>query len=92
MVKIKILEEEDRIKELGDKICKYVEYVADGKKGRALELAALADVLFSIREFFRRYEKRLTELEKFKDNPLEYYDINETGGVNKIKIILNDPD
>ncbi len=37
------------------------------------------------------FEKRLTELEKFKFNTLGYHEINETGGSNKIKIILNDP-
>ncbi|MBA7534343.1 hypothetical protein ES705_26589 [subsurface metagenome] len=92
MTKIKSLKKEDKIEELGNKICKYVEYIADGKKGRALELAALADILFSIKGIFRRYEKRITELEKFKFNVLGYYEINETGGVNNIKIGGTDPD
>jgi len=37
------------------------------------------------------FEKRLTELEKDRINILEHYEINETGGVDNIKIILNDP-
>ena len=63
---IKNFKKEDKIEELGDKICKYVEYIAYGKKGRALELAALADILFSIREFLRGlkgFEKRLKKVE-----------------------------
>ena len=38
------------------------------------------------------FEKRLTELEKFKFDSLGYHEINETGGANNIKIVLNDPD
>ena len=38
------------------------------------------------------HEKRLTELEKFKFNILGYYEINETGGVNNIKVGGTDPD
>ncbi len=64
MAKIRSLKKEDKIKDLGDKICKYVEYIADGKKGRVLELAALADILFSIREFLRVYDKRFKEFEE----------------------------
>ena len=37
------------------------------------------------------HEKRLIELEKYKNYNLGYYEINETGGVDNIKIILNDP-
>lgn len=38
------------------------------------------------------FAKRLTELEKFKGDTLGYYEINETGGVNNIKIGGTDPD
>lgn len=89
MTKINLLRKEDKIEKLGNKICKYVEYVAEGKKGRALELAALADILFSIREIFRIYGERFKELEKYN---LEHQEINETGGINKIKIGGTDPD
>jgi hypothetical protein len=34
------------------------------------------------------FEKRIKELEKHN---LEYHGINETGGINNIKIILDDP-
>lgn len=63
MAKIKSFKKGDKIKDLGDKICRYVEYVAEGKKGRALELAALTDILFSIREFLRVYNERLKKVE-----------------------------
>jgi len=35
------------------------------------------------------FEKRLAELEKY--NILEYNEINKTGGINNIKIVLDDP-
>jgi len=37
------------------------------------------------------FGKRLTELEKDKTNILEHHEINETGGVDNIKIVLDDP-
>lgn len=64
MVEIKEFKKVDKIEELGNKIYRYVEYVAEGKEGRALELAALADILFSIREFLRSYDERFKKLEE----------------------------
>lgn len=63
MVKIKSLKKGDEIKDLGDKICKYVEYIEDGKKGRTLGLAALTEILFNIREFLRIYDNRFKKIE-----------------------------
>jgi len=85
--KLKNFKEEDRIKDLGDKICRLVYYYEKGK-GRNLELAALASIFISIKEIFKIYDKKFKELE---ENNLEHHEINETGGVNKIKIILGDP-
>lgn len=87
MAKIRSLKEEDKFKELGNKICKFVRYYEQGK-GRVPELAALADVLFSVKEILRIYDERFKELEKLN---LEYHGINENGGINNIKIVLDDP-
>ncbi|MBA7576418.1 hypothetical protein ES695_21340 [Candidatus Atribacteria bacterium 1244-E10-H5-B2] len=38
------------------------------------------------------FDKRLAELEKFRVSTLGDYEINETGGVNDIKIGGTDPD
>lgn len=84
MTEIKILKEKDKIKELGDKICRLVDY-HEHRKGRFWELVALADVLFAIVRILRDYEKRFKELEK---RNLEHQ-IN--GGIDKIKIVLNNP-
>lgn len=85
--KIRSLKEEDKFKYLGNKICKFVRYCEQGK-GRVPELAALADVLFSVKEILRIYDERFKELEKLN---LEHQEINETGGINSIKIVLDDP-
>lgn len=87
MAKIKSFDKEDKIKDLGNKICKFVEYHEGNKGQNLLALAALAEILFSIREIFKSYDEQFKELEKHN---LECHEINETGGVNNIKIVLND--
>lgn len=64
MTKIKILKEEDKIKDLGNKICRLVNYYEKGK-GQSLALAALADVLLEIKEVFKSYDKRFKKLEEY---------------------------
>jgi len=63
MTKIKILEEKDKIKDLGNKICRLVRYYEKGK-GQNLALAALADVLMNIKEVFKSYDERFKKLEE----------------------------
>jgi len=89
MANIKDFKKIDRIEELGNKICKFAEYYAKEKGPKVLALAALADILFNFREIFRSYDKRFKELE---EHNLEHQEINETGGINNIKIILDDQD
>lgn len=47
-------------------------------------------IIYHIVCVLENFEKRLTKLEKFKSDTLGYYEINETGGVNNIKIGGND--
>ena len=65
MTESRSLKEEDKFKELGNKICKFVDYY--GKEGgqKILSIAALTDVLFSIKGIFKMYDERIKELEKF---------------------------
>ena len=55
----------DKTENLGNKICKFVDYY--GKEGgqKILTIAALTDVLFSIREIFKMYDERIKKLEKY---------------------------
>lgn len=78
------LKKVDKIEELWNKVCKFAEYYEQGKKGRSLELAALADVLLCIREIFRSHDEQFKRLEK---RNLELREINETGGATKIKLV-----
>lgn len=63
MAKIESFEKEDKIKDLGDKICRLANYYEKGK-GRNLKLAVLADVLFSIKEIFKSHDGKFERLEK----------------------------
>jgi len=63
MTEIKEFKKIDEIKELGNKICRLVEYYERGK-GRNLELAALADVLIVISRIFENHNKRFKKLEE----------------------------
>jgi len=81
------IKEIDKIKELGNKICRLVDY-HEHSKGRFWELVALADVLFAINRILRIYDKRIKELE---GHNLENHGINETDGIDNIKIVLDDP-
>ncbi|GAI45681.1 unnamed protein product, partial [marine sediment metagenome] len=45
-------------------------------------------VLSAISRILKSYDRRFKELEKYN---LEYHGINETGGINNIKIVLDDP-
>jgi len=63
MTKILILKEEDKIKNLGDKVCRFVNYY-EKSEGRSLALAALADVLLNIKEVFKNYDVRFKKLEE----------------------------
>ncbi len=49
-------------------------------------------VIYYLTPILEDFEKRLTELEKFKFNCTGYYEINETGGSDEIKIGGTDPD
>ena len=49
-------------------------------------------IIYHIVCVLENFEKRLAKLEKFKEDTLGYYEINETGGVNNIKIGGTDPD
>ena len=64
MTKIRILKEEDKIKDLGIKICRFAKYYEKGERERRLELAALADILISIKEIFKSYDKKFKKLEE----------------------------
>jgi len=63
MVKIKDFKEVDKIEELGNKICRFVDY-HEKSEGESLALAALADVLMNIKEVFKSYDKRFKKLEE----------------------------
>lgn len=60
--KMKNREEEDKIKDLGNKICRLVKYYEKGEE-QSLALAALADVLLGIKGVFKSYDKRIRKLE-----------------------------
>ena len=64
MTKILILKKEDKIKDLGNKICKFVEYHEGDKGQNILALAAIAEILFSIREILKSYDERFKKLEE----------------------------
>jgi len=87
MVKIKDSKKIDKIEELGDKICKFVRYY-ERKKGWSPEFAALAEILIRIKRIFKSHDEQFKKLEKHN---LEYHGINENGGINNIKIVLDDP-
>jgi len=76
--------EEDKIKDLGNKICRLVKYY-EKKKSRIWEIAALADVLFAIVRILRDYKKRLKTIEA----ELRIY---TKGEIKKIKVGGTDPD
>ena len=63
MTEIKEFKKVDRIEELGDKICKLVEYCEQGK-GRIMELAALADVLSVTNRILKSYDERFKKMEE----------------------------
>ena len=64
MTKILTLKKEDRIKDLGDKVCRFVNYY-EKSEGQSLALAALADVLLNIKEVFKNYDARFKKLEEY---------------------------
>ena len=64
MTRIRIFKEEDKIEELGNKICKFVEYHEGDRGQNILALAALAEILFNIREIFKSYDERFEKLEE----------------------------
>ena len=68
---------------------KNLEDLIKAKENFRPEMQIPMDFLIPVLEDF---DKRLTELEKFKVNTLGYYEINETGGVNNIKVVGTDPD
>jgi len=51
---IKDFKKEDKIKELSNKICRFVEYYEGDKGQNILALAVLAEILFNIRGIFKR--------------------------------------
>lgn len=87
MVNIKDFKKIDEIEELGNKICKLVGYY-EREKGWSPEFAALAEILIHIKRIFKSHDEQFKKLEKHN---LEYHGINESGGINNIKIILYDP-
>jgi len=65
----------------------------DYKNGKYDYLSSKMYHLFNnIIEVLEDFEKRLAKLEKFKFDTLGYYEINETGGADNIKIGGTDPD
>ena len=64
MTKIKGFRKVDKIEELGNKICKFVEYHEGNKGQNLLALAALAEILFNIREILISYDERFKRLEE----------------------------
>ena len=64
----------------------------DGKDPQYYDgLGVGISIMYYLVPIFEDFEKRLTELEKYKNNILEHHEINETGRINNIKIVLNDP-
>lgn len=84
MAKIRSLKKMDETEDLGDKICRFVNYY-EKNKGQSLELAALADILISIKKIFRSYNEKFEKLEKLN---LEH---QVAGGAKNIKIVFDDP-
>ena len=82
MTKIKILKKEDKIEELGNKICKLVKYY-ERKDGysHVLQVATLADVLLTIREILKSYDERFKKMEEY----LEYKDRNRLKYIESLK-------
>lgn len=71
---------------------KNLEELIDYKNGKYDYLPSKMYHLFNdIIEVLEGFEKRLEELEKYKKNILEYHEINQSGGINNIKIVLDDP-
>ncbi len=66
MAELRISKKEDKIKELGNKICRWWDY-HEHKKGRFWEGVALIDVLFAICRILRSHDERLKELEKHNE-------------------------
>ncbi|MBA7549485.1 hypothetical protein ES705_41969 [subsurface metagenome] len=64
----------DKIEELGNKICRLVEYYER-------DLAALADVLMNIKEIFKSYDERFKKMEEY----LEHKDQNRLKYVESLK-------
>lgn len=91
MVEIKSFEKEDKIKDLGDKICRFVGYY-EKNESENLELAALADTLFSIKEIFKNYDRRFKELEKNLKKVKAKLGIYTEEEIKKIKLGGTDPD
>ncbi|MBA7533861.1 hypothetical protein ES705_26107 [subsurface metagenome] len=69
---------------------KNLEELKEFKKDNKLE--PRQKIIYHIVCVLEDFEKRLAELEKFKGDTLGYYEINETGGANNIKIGGTDPD
>jgi len=64
----------------------------DGKDPQYYDgLGVGVSIMYYLIPIFEDFEKRLTELEKDKTNILEHHEINETGSINNIKIVLDDP-
>lgn len=91
MGKIKSFEKENKIKELGDKIYRFVGYY-EKNESENLELAALADTLFSIKEIFKNYDRRFEELEKNLKKVKTKLGIYTNKGIKRIKVGGTDPD
>jgi len=64
VIEIKEFKKVDKTEELGEKICRFVEYYEGDKGQNSLALAALAEILFSFRKIFRSYDERFKKLEE----------------------------
>jgi len=84
MTNNKIFKKEDKIEDLGYRICRFVDYY-DKDIGRIPELAALGDALFCIKEILKSYDKRFKRIE----DELGIYTEEE---IKKIKVGGTDPD
>ena len=81
----------EELKKIEDKIFK-TDVKKLGEKELTYMMERIVHCIISVLEGFililEGFEKRIKELEKHN---LEYHGINETGGINNIKIILDDP-
>ncbi|MBA7548089.1 hypothetical protein ES705_40535 [subsurface metagenome] len=77
---IKNFKKEDKIKELGNKICRLVDY-HEKRKGRFWELVAFADVSFAICRILRSHEERFKKMEEY----LEHKDQNRLKYIESLK-------